>query len=150
MEEADVSMILTFVCSAFLTSLILMSMQELARGYSEPGHITEHLCDDISEASHSSVADPDSLKCPICLDVMYLPLALECGHRYCSRCAIAIAVGHEGNRGDVNALLASGPVGRSEAPCPQCRATEHGNSMGVFFNAKRYTSSHSRSILTGR
>ena len=71
-------------------------------------------------------------------DTIYLATALECGHRFCARCVIAIAVGHDGNRGDVDRLLASGPVGCSTVPCPQCRATEHGNSgKGVFFNAAR-------------
>ena len=68
---------------------------------------------------------------------MYLPVAIECGHKFCGRCAIAIALGRDGTRGDVNSLLASGPVGHSEVPCPQCRAAEHGNFHGVFYNAKK-------------
>ena len=272
----------------------------MARGYSDPGHITEHLSED-SSISHSSLADPESMKCPICLDVMYLPLALECGHRFCSRCAIAAALGHDGQRGDillptisksikhcldfcflsikssapwaicycsfctvailpissaswilssllrisssqhayiviwnvhimnlwgrymmsraipkrkevidlsslnrvyktsvnvvcyshrggtipratphrqrswyivkglrdvlcigfnliwsghifagdVNTLLQSGPVGRSEAPCPQCRATEHGNTEGVFYNAQRYQLLNNKEVSLG-
>ena len=108
----------------------------------DPGHVMEHFPDEASLTS-STLSDPDSLKCPICLDIMYLPLSLECGHRLCSRCAIALALGKNGEVGNVDSLLQSGPVGRSEAPCPQCRATEHGNSKGVFYNAQRYSNSPS-------
>ena len=92
-----------------------------------------------SEAATDSEAEAvDSFKCAICLDVMYQPVALECGHKFCARCAIAAALGREGSSGSVDHLLASGPVGCSAVPCPQCRATEHGTSgRGVFFNAQR-------------
>jgi len=43
-----------------------------------------------------------TFKCAICLDVMYLPVALECGHSFCGRCVVATAVGHDGTQGNVD------------------------------------------------
>lgn len=114
-------------------------MQELLRSKAElPGSLQGDAGSSRDGTSASTEAS-EGFKCAICLDIMYLPVALECGHKFCARCAIATAVGHEGTHGSIEGLLASGPVGCSEVPCPQCRATEHGSSgKGVFFNAERY------------
>ena len=58
-----------------------------------------------------------SLRCPICLDVLFRPLGLACGHVFCSDCAFT-AVGRGNAVGTLAALLAS--LDAAE-PCPECR-----------------------------
>ncbi|KAL4450682.1 hypothetical protein ABPG77_001038 [Micractinium sp. CCAP 211/92] len=59
----------------------------------------------------------DELRCPICLDALYKPVGLACGHKFCKECAL-------GNAGLARAIgtfanLASYVRGRTA--CPQCR-----------------------------
>ena len=48
-------------------------------------------------------SDPD-LTCPICLDVLFEPLTLRCGHSFCRAC-----------------LLGSTKLAPDGRCCPQCR-----------------------------
>ena len=117
----------TFKCGICLVTLIAKARVRLIMQPSLHSHRTPAVWGHLTSLSARALQD-----------TIYLATALECGHRFCARCVIAIAIGHDGNRGDVDRLLASGPVGCSTVPCPQCRATEHGNSgKGVFFNAAR-------------
>ncbi|CAL8465639.1 g5175 [Coccomyxa elongata] len=63
--------------------------------------------------------------CPICLEAMYQPLGLECGHRFCADCAFS-AVGKGNALGTVRAILDHVDV---NAACPECR------TKGVFTRA---------------
>ncbi|KAK9835065.1 hypothetical protein WJX81_008355 [Elliptochloris bilobata] len=65
--------------------------------------------------------DEDYL-CPICLDIMYKPIGLECGHKFCADCAFT-AVGKGNALGSVRAILYHVSA---EAACPECR------SVGMF------------------
>ncbi|BDA51487.1 probable E3 ubiquitin-protein ligase BAH1-like 1 at C-terminar half [Coccomyxa sp. Obi] len=87
------------------------------------------------ELSHLSVASSgldDGIEnvdndhsCPICLEAMYQPLGLECGHRFCADCAFS-AVGKGNALGTVRAILDHVDV---NAACPECR------TKGVFMRA---------------
>ncbi|KAK9918914.1 hypothetical protein WJX75_008012 [Coccomyxa subellipsoidea] len=63
--------------------------------------------------------------CPICLEAMYQPLGLECGHKFCADCAFS-AVGKGNALGTVRAILDHVAL---EAACPECRTS------GVFLHA---------------
>ncbi|KAL0926445.1 hypothetical protein M5K25_002679 [Dendrobium thyrsiflorum] len=53
-----------------------------------------------------------SLSCPICLDTVFNPYALGCGHLFCKSCVCAAA----------SVLICDGPRSASrEAKCPVCR-----------------------------
>ncbi|CAL5221648.1 g3875 [Coccomyxa viridis] len=65
--------------------------------------------------------DPD-YQCPICLEAMFRPLGLECGHRFCADCALTCA-GKGRALGSVRAIL---DHVHPEAACPECR------TPGVF------------------
>ncbi|PSC74618.1 E3 ubiquitin-ligase BAH1 [Micractinium conductrix] len=66
--------------------------------------------------SVSRFSDED-LRCPICLDALYKPVGLTCGHKFCKQCALE----HAGMRraiGTFNNLLS---YVSSSVACPQCR-----------------------------
>ncbi|CAL5224097.1 g6726 [Coccomyxa viridis] len=80
---------------------------------------------DILELRHISIAsshmadddvDPEYV-CPICLEAMYQPLGLECGHKFCADCAFS-AVGKGNALGTVRAILDHVDP---DAACPECR-----------------------------
>ena len=62
----------------------------------------------------------DDVCCAVCLEVMYMPVGLKCGHLFCMSC-IKQAVGVESSK----------PLGRAprQASCPSCR------QRGVFAGA---------------
>ncbi|KAL8255751.1 hypothetical protein R6Q59_030818 [Mikania micrantha] len=61
-----------------------------------------------------------SLICPICLDLVFQPYALSCGHMFCKSCACLAA----------DVLIIDGPKCASpEAKCPVCR------ERGVYDNS---------------
>ncbi|BDA43089.1 probable E3 ubiquitin-protein ligase BAH1-like 1 at C-terminar half [Coccomyxa sp. Obi] len=68
--------------------------------------------------------DPE-YQCPICLEAMYQPLGLECGHKFCADCAFS-CVGKGNALGTVRAIL---DHVREDAACPECR------TVGVFVKA---------------
>lgn len=67
----------------------------------------------------------EELKCPICLDVMYKPVGLGCGHKFCRRCALE-AAGFGRAIGALQNICSHIPL---RAPCPQCR------QQGVYRSA---------------
>ena len=74
-------------------------------------------------------------------DVLYKPVALECGHIYCARCAISAAVGHDRTIGDVDRLLttiAAYSAAYASRACPACRSVCHGrDGESVFWQIRR-------------
>lgn len=73
-------------------------------------------------------------------DLLYKPVALECGHIFCARCAINIAVGHDHAIGDADRLLttlAAYSAAYTNRQCPSCRSTSHGREgMSVFWQPR--------------
>jgi RING-type zinc-finger len=59
----------------------------------------------------------EELRCPICLDVMYKPVGLGCGHKFCSPCALE-AAGFGKAFGVFHNIISYIPT---RTPCPQCR-----------------------------
>ena len=48
--------------------------------------ILAHVCPPVVAPVHTTSAIEDELKCPICLDLMSVPITAMCGHSYCRRC----------------------------------------------------------------
>lgn len=61
--------------------------------------------------------DDDDMMCPICLDPMYKPLGLACGHKACQQCALEAAGMHH-TFGEIQWVLAAAPL---SAECFECR-----------------------------
>jgi hypothetical protein len=59
----------------------------------------------------------EELRCPICLDIMYKPVGLGCGHKFCSPCALE-AAGFGRACGAFQNIISYIPA---RTPCPQCR-----------------------------
>ncbi|KAL4521381.1 hypothetical protein Ndes2526A_g01587 [Nannochloris sp. 'desiccata'] len=59
----------------------------------------------------------EELRCPICLDIMYKPVGLGCGHKFCSPCALE-AAGFGKAFGAFHNIISYIPT---RTPCPQCR-----------------------------
>lgn len=58
----------------------------------------------------------DDVTCPVCLEVLYRPLSLACGHVYCTDCALK-ATGLRVVHGTLANILSNVPF---QARCPQC------------------------------
>jgi len=73
--------------------------------------------------NHSSIGpgpakyDDHDLKCPICLELMYRPVGLSCGHKFCRQCALD-AAGFGKVFGAFRNIVTYIPA---RVPCPQCR-----------------------------
>ncbi|KAI8112293.1 hypothetical protein M9434_003616 [Picochlorum sp. BPE23] len=59
----------------------------------------------------------DELKCPICLELLYRPVGLSCGHKFCRQCALD-AAGFGKVFGAFRNIISYIP---SRMACPQCR-----------------------------
>ena len=59
----------------------------------------------------------EELRCPICLEIMYKPVGLGCGHKFCRSCALE-AAGFGKVFGAFRNIISYIP---SRTPCPQCR-----------------------------
>ena len=63
--------------------------------------------------------DDCDLKCPICLELMYRPVGLSCGHKFCRQCALD-AAGFGKVFGAFRNIVTYIPA---RVPCPECRQT---------------------------
>ena len=61
----------------------------------------------------------EELRCPICLDLMYKPVGLGCGHKFCRQCALD-AAGFGRACGAFRNIVSYIPA---RTPCPHCRQT---------------------------
>lgn len=80
------------------------------------------------EVPHEPLDEPD-LQCPVCLDTMFKPVALGCGHAFCQGCMLkAVSNSRHGAAAlsGLSVALSSVPKG---AKCPACR------QVGVFGSA---------------
>lgn len=75
---------------------------------------------DVDDTPKMTLMLPDSMKleydltCPICLDTLFDPYALGCGHLFCKSCVCLAA----------SAMICDGPKAASpESKCPVCRET---------------------------
>ena len=59
----------------------------------------------------------DELRCPICLEIMYKPVGLGCGHKFCKACALE-AAGFGKVVGAFRNIITYIPA---RVSCPQCR-----------------------------
>lgn len=86
----------------------------------EPGEFFRNFTCDLSSTQpvmsmtlSDSVSYEYSLSCPICLEILFNPYALSCGHLFCKGCACSAA----------SVLLFQGlKTASKEAKCPVCRA----------------------------
>ncbi|KFM23126.1 putative E3 ubiquitin-protein ligase BAH1-like protein [Auxenochlorella protothecoides] len=61
--------------------------------------------------------DEADLACPICLEVMYKPVGLVCGHKFCKRCVLE-AAGFGRAMGTFSSIVSHVP---RRSVCPECR-----------------------------
>jgi len=73
-------------------------------------------------------------------DLLYQPVSLSCGHVFCSRCALASAIGHQKCIGNAEHLLFSVACYSTTKPCPCCRTALYGKRRekhSPFYDIKR-------------
>lgn len=63
--------------------------------------------------------EEEDLKCPICLDTLFRPVGLGCGHKFCQTCAFKFA--RKGKYSIVDSFKANLQRIPAETPCPECR-----------------------------
>lgn len=118
----------------FLHSPLLTELEAVAKtfGLGDASGSCTKSCDGCDAKDVTAGADCDedeALQCPICLDTLYKPVGLACGHKFCGPCVLkATAAGRLLTH--PNASLASVS---HKARCPQCR------QAGVFKNASALT-----------
>lgn len=135
--------------AAFLHSPLLLELEAVNMASEEQAQcsLCEHAChrqeghgdaEDEPVGHRRTLSDPErcltsrsvsdleeTQKCPICLDILYKPIGLACGHKFCQNCLFKAVIPGIAF-GNVQGLLNVVPV---KARCPQCR------QMGVFENA---------------
>ena len=70
-----------------------------------------------SMAGASATYDESDFKCPICLELMYRPVGLSCGHKFCRQCALD-AAGFGKVFGAFRNIISYIPA---RVTCPECR-----------------------------
>ena len=77
-------------CKQSLLRRLLPGWQELLRSKADIQSESRDGTSSRGDGTSASNLDLiEGFKCAICLDIMFQPVALECGHRFCARCAIA-------------------------------------------------------------
>jgi hypothetical protein len=105
--------------------------RELEEGRSPPGPTT---------VIEEGVEVEREHTCAICLDLLYQPVSLSCGHVFCSRCALASAMGHQRCIGNAEHLLFGVACYSTNKPCPCCRTALYGKRRekhSPFYDIKR-------------
>jgi hypothetical protein len=97
----------------FLDADVVPSARALSVASTDHGAATGHP----PPPAAAAAAISPHLRCAICLDVLFRPLGLACGHAFCADCALA-AVGQGRAVGTLAARLAA--LDR-DTPCPGCR-----------------------------
>lgn len=75
-------------------------------------------------------------------DILYQPVSLSCGHKFCARCALAAAIGNDRLIGNAEHLLLSVACYSTERPCPCCRTVAFGTrrqKRSPFYDIMRLT-----------
>lgn len=125
----------------FLHSPLLSELEALAMSFQPQDTQGDgsDCCKNGQSAAHTACGDcksasgqeDEGLECPICLDVLYRPIGLACGHKFCTPCiSRAVAPGSVWKPGHENSALATVS---HRAKCPQCR------QQCVFRNASYLT-----------
>ncbi|GMH42310.1 hypothetical protein BSKO_10229 [Bryopsis sp. KO-2023] len=118
----------------FLHSPLLTELEAVARTFGlgdGPVGCREDVdgCDSKDVTGNAECDEDEALQCPICLDTLYKPVGLACGHKFCAPCVMK-ATSSGRILTNPNATLSSIS---HKARCPQCRQS------GVFKNASVLT-----------
>lgn len=75
-----------------------------------------------------------NLTCPICLELVFKPYALGCGHLFCKSCACAAA----------SVIIFEGPKAAcSGSKCPVCREVKYHNAIPIYSSLDIFMFLHS-------
>lgn len=111
----------------FLHSPLLSELEAVAESFpagsglekGQGGQCKLEHCSSDDLRSQDPSREGESLQCPICLDVLYKPVGLACGHKFCAPCVLRAAQPRCAIKpGQEDAALAAVP---HRAKCPQCR-----------------------------
>lgn len=120
--------------ATFLHSPLLSELEAVAGafpGVGGGGSVDETEKPEAKEVNIEECAEDESLQCPICLDTLYKPVGLACGHKFCAPCVLkAVSPGSVVKSGYEHMALTSVS---HRGKCPQCR------QQGVFKRASMLT-----------